>query len=654
MAPGAAGAERLATDAGTAAPSIPYQPGLDGLRAVAVGAVLLYHGGVAWMRGGFLGVDIFFVLSGYLITTLLLVEWGRTGRIRLLAFWARRARRLLPALALLLVGVVLFGLLVAAPETLDRLRDDALSAIGYVANWRFIASGQGYFDQFAEPSPLRHTWSLAIEEQFYLLWPFILLALLHWRPRLTTLARVFAAGAIVSAALMAVLVNPGGDPSRVYYGTDTRAQALLVGAALAAVTLRLRTRRDGPGPGAPWVRAGVAGGVVLGLLLVLVRDTSSWMYRGGYLLAAVATAAVIGAAIQPKRNAIRSALGPAPLRWVGAISYGLYLWHWPVYLTLTNERTGLDGTGLLVVRIAVSFAAATVSYYLVELPVRHRQLLRDVPRALVAIPVVAAILAFAFLAIPTVRGDESGEVAAVGRTEPAPPGSTTPPASVLVVGDSVARTMGDGFDRASHAAGVELFNRGQLACGLAQRGRIERGGQWVDTEPACDGWPTQWKSWVDEIAPEVSVVLFDVFVVSDLEIDGATLELGSKASDAYLRKQLERGIAILRSHDGRVVLLTAPYNHRPEVVGQPARWAEDDRARVDHWNEVLRSVVEDLGDSAVTLADLNDHLSPQGRYTNTRKGVELRYDGVHFNPEAGELVFGWLLPQLGAPQAETI
>jgi len=245
------------------APSIPYQPGLDGLRAVAVGAVLLFHGGVTWMRGGFLGVDIFFVLSGYLITTLLLVEWGRTRHIRLLAFWARRARRLLPALALLLVGVVLFGLLVAAPETLDRLRDDALSSIGYVANWRFIASGQSYFDQFVEASPLRHSWSLAIEEQFYLLWPLVLLVLLRWRPRLSSLARLFAAGAIASALLMAVLVDPEGDPSRVYYGTDTRAQALLVGATLAAIMLRLRTRRDGPGASAPWVRAGVLGAVVL-------------------------------------------------------------------------------------------------------------------------------------------------------------------------------------------------------------------------------------------------------------------------------------------------------------------------------------------------------------------------------------------------------
>jgi hypothetical protein len=263
------------------------------------------------------------------------------------------------------------------------------------------------------------------------------------------------------------------------------------------------------------------------------------------------------------------------------------------------------------------------------------------------------VLALAFLAVPAIRGDGSSEVAAAGRAAPVPAPNGPPPASVLVVGDSVAKTMGDGFDRASHAAGVELFNRGQLACGLAQRGRIERGGQWIDTEPSCDEWPTRWQAWIDELAPEVSVVLFDVFVVSDLEVDGRTLELGTTASDEYLRRQLEEAIAILGSRDGRVVLLTAPYNDRPEVVGQPVKWAEDDRRRIDHWNDLLRSVVEQRGDLAVTVADLNDHLSPGGSFTNTKDGVTLRYDGVHFNPEAGELVFEWLLPQLGAAEAVT-
>ena len=247
------------TGARSRAPSIPYQPALDGLRGVAVAAVLLYHGGVTWMDGGFLGVDIFFTLSGFLITTLLLVEWGRTRTIRLGAFWLRRARRLLPALGLVLLGIALYAAFVASQGQLAGIRTDSFSTIGYVANWRFVLSGQGYFEEFATPSPFRHMWSLAIEEQFYLVWPFIVLGLLHWRPKLRFLTRLFVGSAVASALLMAVLFRSDRDPSRVYYGTDTRAQALLVGAALAAALLGARQRsRSRPIRSVPIVRAGLA------------------------------------------------------------------------------------------------------------------------------------------------------------------------------------------------------------------------------------------------------------------------------------------------------------------------------------------------------------------------------------------------------------
>jgi len=614
--------------------------------------VLLYHGGVTGMRGGFLGVDVFFVLSGYLITTLLFVEFGRTGRIGLLAFWARRARRLLPALGVVFVGILLYALVVAAPAELAKIRGDALASLGYVANWRFVFSGQGYFDQFSAPSPFRHMWSLAIEEQFYLVWPIVVLLLLQWRPRLGMLSRVFAAGAVLSAVLMAVLYSPGSDPSRVYYGTDTRSQALLVGATLAVVLLRLRTQGERRVRSAPWVRAGIGGAVVLAVLLVTVRDTSPWMYRGGYFLAAMATAAVIGAAVQPRRNLVRAGLSPTPLRWIGRISYGLYLWHWPVFLTITAARTGTSGVVLLGLRLAVTTAIAAASYVWVELPIRHRTWMHGARRATLVVAMAAGALAVVFVALPEVRGPSRSEVAvadnvpstsAPGATAPE---ATAPPGKVLVVGDSVAKTLGDGFDRESHAAGVELFNRGQLACGLAQNGRIERGGQWLDTEATCNDWPTQWQAYVDEIDPDVSTALFDVFVVSDLEVDGKSLPFGSKASDRYLLRQLDRGVDILRSRGGSVVLATAPYNQRPEVVGQAVRWAEDDPARIDHWNALLRRYVKDRNDPNVTVADLNGYVSPKGRFTNARDGVTLRYDGVHFNPEAGQLVFRWLLPQL--------
>jgi peptidoglycan/LPS O-acetylase OafA/YrhL len=218
------------------APRLPYQPALDGLRAVAVLAVMLYHGQVAWVRGGWLGVDLFFVLSGYLITSLLLAEWATSGGIDLKGFWSRRARRLLPALFTTLAAVAAYGAFLAPPDTLARLRWDGLATLGYVANWRLLASHQSYFEQFADPSPLRHMWSLGIEEQYYLLWPLLLLGALRLargRPRPLLWGTLVAA--LASALAMAALYRPGGDPSRVYYGTDTRAHTLLVGCLLALV-----------------------------------------------------------------------------------------------------------------------------------------------------------------------------------------------------------------------------------------------------------------------------------------------------------------------------------------------------------------------------------------------------------------------------------
>ncbi len=193
-----------------------YLPALDGLRAFAVLAVLCYHGGMSWAIGGFLGVDAFFVLSGFLITSLLLVEWRGTGGIALSAFWIRRARRLLPALFLVLGGVALYAAFAAAPTELDRIRSDGLASLFYVSNWRFVFSHQSYFEQFGVPSPLRHMWSLAIEEQFYLVWPMIVYGVLRWRRgSVGALAAVAGAIGIASVVLMVTLYEPGRDPSRV-------------------------------------------------------------------------------------------------------------------------------------------------------------------------------------------------------------------------------------------------------------------------------------------------------------------------------------------------------------------------------------------------------------------------------------------------------
>ena len=222
-----------ARSAGPRRPRLGYQPGLDGLRAVAVVAVLLYHFGVSWLPGGFLGVEVFFVISGYLITSLLLAEWRADHGIALGSFWARRARRLLPALFAML-AVVSAAALIFAPDAVPELRRGIPAALVYMTNWYEIVRKQSYFARFGRPPLLLHLWSLAVEEQFYLIWPPLLLLGVR-RTRGRRRPRVYAAlgGAAASALAGYLLYHPGVDPSRVYYGTDTRASGLLLGAVLA-------------------------------------------------------------------------------------------------------------------------------------------------------------------------------------------------------------------------------------------------------------------------------------------------------------------------------------------------------------------------------------------------------------------------------------
>src|SRR5271163_2488842 len=216
-----------------------YVPALDGLRAVAVLGVMLYHGGAPLASGGFLGVNIFFVLSGFLITSLLLGEWAKRVSIRLGQFWARRARRLLPALLVMLIGVAIYAKVFATPGEFADLRLDSLSTLFYVANWHFIASGGNYFNLTAQPSPLAHMWSLSIEEQFYIVWPPVALLLLHLGRRLRPSRRLWpllataVVGAVASAVDMRLSYQHGASIMRLYEGTDTRCQDILVGATLA-------------------------------------------------------------------------------------------------------------------------------------------------------------------------------------------------------------------------------------------------------------------------------------------------------------------------------------------------------------------------------------------------------------------------------------
>jgi peptidoglycan/LPS O-acetylase OafA/YrhL len=358
-----------------------YRPGLDGLRAVAVLAVVAYHQDLGWAPGGFLGVDIFFVLSGYLITGILCADWDRRGRLDLRRFWIRRARRLLPALVVLVVAVC------AAATLLDRgqlhgLRGDVPAAASYTSNWWQLAADHSYFARFAPPSLLQHLWSLAVEEQFYLLWPLLLALGLRFLPR-RGLAPAIAGAAACSAVAMAALHQPGADPSRVYLGTDTHAFGLLLGAALAvalppgrlAARPRAGTRRLLDAAGALSAAAVVAG-------IVGLDQLGTATYRGGLGLVAVASAGLVAVAACPATRTARI-LGVRPLRWLGARSYALYLWHWPI-LVLTQDALGPTAAAHAPVRLgtlALAVGLAAASWTLIEHPIRTRGLTACLRRA---------------------------------------------------------------------------------------------------------------------------------------------------------------------------------------------------------------------------------------------------------------------------------
>jgi peptidoglycan/LPS O-acetylase OafA/YrhL len=352
-----------------------YMPGLDGLRALAVLAVIAYHLGLGWAPGGLLGVGVFFTLSGYLITDLLLAEKAH-GRVQLGDFWLRRARRLLPGLFVMLI-VVSAWVTIAHRSQLADLRGQVGAATLYVSNWWQIFQHVPYFARFGQPSPLNHLWSLAVEEQFYLLWPWLLLAGVYLirerrrriaiRPRL---AAVTLALAIVSAVEMAVLYHPTFDPSRVYDATDTRAFGLLFGAALAMVwPSRLLTTRLRPQARTILDLAGVVGLVTIGLLVWRTNQYSPFLYRGGIVLLSVATVLVVATVAHPATR-VGLALGWAPLRWIGVRSYGIYLWHAPV-IVLTSPANATPEFARSALQVGASIGLAALSWQFIEEPVRH-------------------------------------------------------------------------------------------------------------------------------------------------------------------------------------------------------------------------------------------------------------------------------------------
>jgi peptidoglycan/LPS O-acetylase OafA/YrhL len=347
----------------------PYMPGIDAMRALAVLAVFGYHAGLGWLPGGFLGVDVFFVISGYLITSLLLREFRGTGHIELTRFWIRRARRLLPAVGVL-IAVAMIVSAIAEPNKIDQIRGDALASLFYFANWHFIFAHTSYFEQFGRPSLFTHLWSLSVEEQFYLFWPIVFAIGMKVFGRGRLLLGVLA-GAVASIVLAWILFDPGHDASRVYYGTDTHAAGLLAGVALALVwsPVELRTHKSfGPLVGPILDAVGVVALGYLILSFVHVHDYDLALWHGGYAWVAIATALLLAALAHPAAR-LGGIIGQPALLWLGLRSYSFYLWHWPV-LVMTRPGVDIDlPRGILIpLQLIACLILADLSYRFIELP----------------------------------------------------------------------------------------------------------------------------------------------------------------------------------------------------------------------------------------------------------------------------------------------
>ena len=359
-----------------------YKPPLDGLRGLGVLAVVAFHFDA--LSGGYLGVDLFFVLSGFLITSLLIRESLSAGSISLRNFWERRARRLLPALFVLLLAGAIYAATIASDVELGPIRRDGLAGLFYVNNWVQVGSHAAYFDRFVTPSIFRHLWSLAIEEQFYVVLPLIAGAVLRFARRpVRTLGAlsIFAAASSMCAAIWLNALNAPAD--RLYFGTDTRVGAIMIGAAAAcfvsiseetAAVGAVRTLRFGRMDFKATAGRTAFASVALAVLIICwssLPGEGDLLWKGGLASCSICAAVLVGVMGHDSPGPLARVLSFGPLVWFGKISYGLYLWHWPVRVLVKAESVGVDGAVLFAIRLFVSVCLAVLSYRLIEQPVRH-------------------------------------------------------------------------------------------------------------------------------------------------------------------------------------------------------------------------------------------------------------------------------------------
>ena len=679
---------------------------MDGIRALAVTAVVIYHfggGALSWLPGGFLGVDVFFVLSGYLITGLLIDEYDRSGRVDLLGFWVRRLRRLLPALVLVLLAITAWVWWATPPDAYPKRRADILWTLADLANWHLIATSDTYFAAYTTASPLRHAWSLAIEEQFYLFWPAIVFGLfwigrhripesrlrlpISWptrfavspaqRPRVLIVAFTVL-GIGFSAYWMARTYSPLA-PSRAYYGTQGRLQELFVGCLLAVILPRLIGRMSSaPGPWiGPWARR-VGGSAVIAALALLVafallRDDNAAYYRGGALGVCLVVAVLIAGLEQQPTGRLARIFSWPPAVGLGRISYGVYLWHWPlvVVIDVNDTMTTHQHVVRQSLRVGITLAAAIASYFLLEKPVLgSRRLMHRRRRVILAAAAASALVvavAIPATALPGTLAQQlqlTSDTACPGEqpdrlqacTWPIGANLTQRPVRLAVLGDSTARGLGPGLkDWAdqTHSSWLEAAWRGCSSTGimgLPGPGRVPDAPALTCSDQA----PKLIHQALARYRPPV--VLIAEFSVHRLPllVDGKELSVGTPEHDAALKTAYLAVVDEVAAYGGRVVFveLPPPGERFGEVVaaGRPAATAKPLASGggpdMDAFNAVLRSVAAARPSTAGTVS-VTDLLCPGGRCLPVQDGMLKRTDGVHYTVRFSRYLVPILLRRIG-------
>ena len=601
------------------------------MRGVAVAAVLLFHQGFGWAKGGFLGVSTFFTLSGFLICTLLVDEHRRRGAVRLGRFWIRRARRLLPASALTIAGILVYTALFVPGREHPNVVGDIRAALAFVANWRLIATQHTYAGITADPSPVQHYWSLGIEEQFYLVFPLLVALCLRWRRAvLATALAVLAGGSLV----LQMVVQ---DPTRTYFGTDTRALELLVGTLLALWWARPSLAGRAPVSGRVADAAGVVGLVGTLALFGLVGESDRWLYHGGFALtAAASTALLIGALRGPVTTRV---LGARPLVHLGRISYGVYLYHWPVFLTLSEARTGLGGWPLFLVRLAVTLAIAEASFWLIEWPIRRGGIVRGIEGPLAIAIAACVLLAFT---VPVGKLPTYHLASASGG-----------PLRVLVIGDSTAAVIGPEVEKYGRDSGrLVAQTAAKVGCGFIPEAQVRYRLGFEETRHCSQALPNAMKA-ARAFQPNVILLIIGYPDMADLRLPGQTQwhHMGEPVIDNAYLQAARSGLALITALGVPVVWLDTPdADWDPDRTTAGVKLAGSGPVSLNHparahrINQLDAELVKSF--PLVRIAPFAAQLGKDGTDAPTFDPT-VRFDGMHMAPaKALALAQGWLGDQL--------